>query len=211
MNLYDLLHYRTECLIHKLPLHPYCITDQSVERREDVLKLHQNGLSLCSHHRQDLYSKPSLTGLNFRYDGSFNVNDACPKWVVANTITVHMMCEVCRERPIIKPRSMGFTTLMQLQENQYFYTFELIGYEKHGTYRGQLEHEILKHNRDGRFYHVDAYIQTGHAACRIGTCEGTDSLDKMLKGFINLNVPSLSKMESLDQIVEKMKLYTLFS
>lgn len=209
MNIQELFDYRSRCLVHSQALKPYCPDVPTT--RKDSIKIHQRGLSLCSHHKQDIYGKPSLTGLNFRYDGTFDKNDACPPWVINNTLRVYMICDYCVAQPIHKTRSMGYTTLMQIRENQYYYTFELVGNEKTGTYEGLLEHEILKYTHEGKFYHIDAYLQTGHASVRMGSCDGNVSLDKMLNGFINISVPSLTKMESLEQIVEKMKLYTLFS
>lgn len=216
MILPELLAYRDKCLIHGLPLKPHCYG--GIERKEDVYLYEYKqgeeivrGLSLQTHHRQDIYGKPSLTGLNFKYDGSFYRTDVCPKWVIENTISVSMVCDICNEHPVTKERNLGYTTVMQIKENQYSYSFILSGSARKKTYRGELTHEVLKYTRDGKFYHVDTYLQTGHATVRMGTCESTDTLDMMLKGFMNLSIPSLTKMESVDQIVEKIKLYTLFS
>jgi hypothetical protein len=209
MNIQELIDYRPRCLVHSQALKPHFLDGPKLD--QDKVSLHQRGISLCSHHRQDIYGKPSLTGLNYRYDGAFDRNDACPKWVVNNTIRVYMICDYCFATPIHKARSIGYTTLMQIRESQYYYTFELVGNETTGTYEGLLEHEVLKFTDGEKFYHVDVYLQTGHASVRTGTCDGSASLDRMLKGMINLSIPSLSKMESLEQITDKIKLYTLFS
>jgi len=209
MNLQELLNYRSQCLIHEKRLKPRCYKDSL---RNDKIKVGDGGLSLCSRHYQDTYDNPSLTGLNFRFNGQFDKNDACPKWVIDDTLIVYMSCDLCAEQPILKERDPGASTLMNLKQNSYYYSFALQGLED-GTYQAGLGWESVKYTRDNKFYHVDVDLLNNDARCRMGSCDMSFSLDFMLKGLLTLKVPNfnLNNMRSMDQLTTKMNLYNLFS
>jgi hypothetical protein len=53
----------------------------------------------------------------------------------------------------------------------------------------------------------------GKASCKMGDCRGETTLDQMLNGLMDLDLPNLHMIgiQNTDQLVNKLKLYNLFS
>jgi hypothetical protein len=207
MILKELLAYRTHCLVHKEEMHPYMPSD-----RKERVGLNERGLSLYSHSPWDIYGTPSYTGLTFHWDGTYNRNSACPKWVTDNTLVIYMICDKCKEQPIYKSRSLGMTTLMDVTTTQHYYTFILLG-DGEGNYDGNLDSEKIKYVNNEKFYHVDADLRTHEAQLRVGSSKGSVKLEDMLNGYRNFHAPHIDmrKVTDLDKLIDKIKIYNLFS
>lgn len=198
MTLKELLEYRSKCFIHNLPMKPSCFRSNG-----DQILLTDQGLHLVS---EDLSS-----GLSFHFDGLF-INTTKP--YVSVMIFIYMMCDLCAKEPILKDRypPIGYSSLLNINTNQHRYTFCLQGNDK-GGFDGRLSRESIKYVRDGKFYHVDFDLVDKQGSCKMGSCDMKQTLDDLVSKMMNLHVPvfDASKIQNIDTLVEKLKLYNLFS
>lgn len=215
MNLQEALNYRTTCLIHKTPLKPYCSKEWG-----EKLVLNQYGLHIVEPirlpvHEQDIYAHTNEGGVCFHFDGTYTHNGKPPPWLDRGDYFIaDMMCDKCSKVPITKSRGIGYSTLISIQYTQYVYSF-LLKHDasKENGYKVSPLEEKVKYVRDEKFYHVEADLVSGRADFKMGSCKGTDSLDSMLKGMLSLPVPqfNMQRIRDIDHLVEKVKLYNLFS
>jgi hypothetical protein len=204
MTLKELLEYRSKCLIHGLPMEPSYveISGSHVTLTDDRVNLETDGLNL-----------------NFYFDGIFTGNISDPQVITApqiyNERLIHMICRRCSHqylRQSNKSRTLGASTISDINVNQHYYTFILRGNNK-GSFDGYLSHESVKCVRDGKFYHVDFDLYTKQAVCKMGSCDVKQTLDDLVSKMMNLHVPvfDASRIQNIDTLVEKLKLYNLFS
>jgi hypothetical protein len=195
MTLKELLEYRSKCLIHDLPMKPsyFGSGGSCLTLTDDRLNLETDGLNL-----------------NFYYDGIFTSNIADPQ--TYNERLIHMMCRLCSQQHLHKSRTLGSSTISDINVNQHYYAFILRGNTK-GSFDGHLSHELIKCVRDGKFYHVDFSLTDRRAACKMGSCDMKQTLDDLVLKMMNLHVPvfDASRIQNIDTLVEKLKLYNLFS
>jgi hypothetical protein len=207
MNLQELLGYRTHCVIHgEQALRPYCAGTAM------ILDLNKDGLSL-TFSLLDRKGNTSLSVkteiiLKFNFDGTYQVFDR----QFVGDIIVYMMCDTCKTENFSTPFREG-SSLTSLNQNKYFYNFVLKYSPGEEIYQGNLIGEIIRHTRNNKFYHITKNHVNGETNCKMGTNEPQTTLDNMLKGMLNLKLPSmdLTKIRDIDHLVEKIKLYNLFS
>lgn len=218
MTLLEALGYRSQCLIHDKMLKPCPVGPTD---RADECLVNERGLHLLSHSRWDIRGKPSLTGLGYYFNGNCYRNDVCPAWAKNGCIQIRMICDECRRVPIIKSRGLGFTSLQDLRTVQYFYQFALkakllsddIKEEIVSNYTCELSFEKVKYIQDDKFYHVDSDLTNNETFIKMGTNKGATRLGDLLDTYLDLTVPKLDmkRIETIEQLVDKVKLYNLFS
>jgi hypothetical protein len=195
MNLKEALSYRSKCIIHpESNLHPRSSSPAIIELNKDGLRANPN--------KNAVKSKI----LAFNYDGTFYPpgNYEC---------IVYMQCDECVKTPILKNRSLGFTTLQNISSNYYFYNLMLKSKLNDENFDCYLIGESIKYVQNDKFYHIDFDIKEGKASCKMGDCRGDAILDDMLNGMLSLDLPNLdmSRIWNTEQLVNKLKLYNLFS
>jgi hypothetical protein len=119
-----------------------------------------------------------------------------------------MLCDECNKHPIHNKN----LSLDNFLKSQYYYTFSIYDV-KGGKYDCELETEYAKYIESEKFYHVYIDLKKATSACRIGSCNGKETLAKIIGGINNLKVPHLdiSNMTDIHQLLDKLKLYNLFS
>jgi hypothetical protein len=200
MTLKELLEYRSKCLIHGLPMEPSYveISGSHVTLTDDRFNLETNGLNL-----------------NFYFNGVFAFNIIDPQIITNpqyNERLISMMCRRCSRQHLHKSKTLGSSTISDINVSHHYYTFILRGNNK-GSFDGYLSHESVKCVRDGKFYHVDFDLYTKQAVCKMGSCDVKQTLDDLVSKMMNLHVPvfDASRIQNIDTLVEKLKLYNLFS
>jgi hypothetical protein len=209
MNLQEVLNRRSKCLVHEEPLRP-CIFPPSY--RNDQIRLDESGLHLYSHSQWDTWARPSLTGLGFRYDGTYYRNSVCPSWIQDGALFVYMMCKTCAQIPTREKETLGYISLMEVRTVQYYYSFSLLP-TIDDRYDILLDREKIKYVRDDKFYHIDIDLTTRRAFCGIGSCAGNIIISDMISKMTNIKLPEmdLENVRDIDQLVEKLRIYNLFS
>lgn len=207
MNLQELLDYRKNCMIHSdQPLRPYCAGSAM------ILDVTPEGLSLSfrllDRKGDAVISDKTMKVLEYNFDGTYQVFERS----FIGEILVYMMCDVCkRENPI---STFGeASSLITINWNKYFYGFKLNYVPGAECYQCNLLAEIVRYTRDQKFYHVNKNHVSGEADCKMGKNDPEAILDDMLRGMLNLKLPhmDLTKIRDIDHLVDKIKLYNLFS
>jgi len=192
MNLKDMLSYRGKCIIHnEKDLFPRCMSPSIMEVNEAGIRLR-------------LDKNVSSPVMIFNFDGTFSSPCTC---------IIYMQCDECVKRPINKNRGIGLSTLNEMYSNYYFYNFALKAEEGDDFFECRPIAESIKYVIDDKFYHLDFDILANSGYCKMGDCRGDTSLNDMLKGLLSLDLPNLdmSRIQNVDQLVNKLKLYNLFS
>lgn len=190
-----MLSYRSKCIIHtSLDLHPRSSSPAIMELTKDGVRINPN--------KNAIKSKI----LAFNYDGTYYPTGDYE-------CVVYMQCDECTKIPTLKSRGLGFTALDNIYNNCYFYNFIISSSFEDNTFSCSLIEESIKYMKDDRFYHLNFNINDGEAHCTIGNCGGEIILTQMIEGLLYLDLPSLdmSRIKNVDQIINKLKIYTLFS
>jgi hypothetical protein len=200
MNLQELVNHRSTCLIHQAPMTPFSFN------KGLALDVIEEGLLVV-----ELADQPPYKKAVFRYNGTFTKDKGMNK-VFRAPFFVMMACEKCQCAPIHKSRGLGHTTLLDIKSIHHYYSFSLMA-DAQGNYDGHLNNETLKYHKEDKFYHLDVDLQTKHANFKMGTNAGYDILEHLLEGFMSIDIPNLdvTRITSLDQMIDKFKLYNLFS
>lgn len=206
MNLTDILKQRQNCFIHNELMEPFSFNSRL------ALDIFEDGLMVIELEKQPPYKKAQ-----FKTDGTFHKDKGMSKHFRSPFLVI-MACPKCRFSPITQERdgrslgSFGFSSLIDIRRVQHYYSFDLFA-DAAGTYDGNLGKETIKYYKDDKFYHLDVDLKTKQANFKMGTCVGTDMLEHLLDGLLDLNVPNFdtSRITSIDQMIEKFKLYNLFS
>jgi hypothetical protein len=207
MNLQELLSYRKCCMIHSdRPLRPYCAGTAM------ILDMTPAGLSLSfrllDRKADAVLSDKTMKILEYNFDGTYQIFDRS----FIGEIIVYMMCDTCKqENPISTFRDQ--TSLITLNSNKYFYNFKLDKVSDSELYDGHLIGEVVRYTRNKKFYHLNKNHVSGEADCKMGSSDLNAILDDMLRGMLNLKLPSmdLTRIRDIDHLVDKIKLYNLFS
>jgi hypothetical protein len=173
------------------------------------LSITQNdgGLKIRSGHKDGVY-------LNFGFDGKYERNKRNYK-IYAGPVYIQKRCNF---HPLIgkgsipvilKPRSIGIatgTTLDNMTDTSCQYEFSLFG-DSQGNYGANMTAEYLYWHDDKEFWHVNTYFSPGY------TMLYHASFEQKLDDVLRLKIPAanLKNVKNKDQLIEKMKLYTLFS
>lgn len=201
MNLKDILDHRKTCLIHNEPMEPYAF-------RTDVSMVEvDQGLLVIELDKMEAPYKKAI----FNHDGTFSKDKGMGR-IFKSPLVVHMCCSECKRTPIHKSRGLGITTLLDIRSVHHYYTFTLMA-DAEGNYDGNLGNEIVRYWKDNKFYHLDVDLSSKKANFKMGTNAGTDILERLLEGLLDLTVPNFDpkKLTSVEQMIEKFKLYNLFS
>lgn len=219
MNLQEILNYREHCIYCERPL---------VMRIKEYPKLsitqNDEGIRIRSGHKNGVR-------LSFKFDGTYERNKRNYK-IHAGPVRI---IKRCNAHPLLsqqitpsgngkiiklKSRSVGATT-MSSAINSYFgsslnslkttvcqHEFHLFG-DSQGNYACNMTREFLYWYDDKEFWHVDTYFGTDSSQLYHSSFE--NSLDDLLRGGMNLPALNLKNVKNKDQLIEKLKLYTLFS
>lgn len=200
-NLKELLSYRKKCLIHGKPLRPVLPSG---------LKFHlskgQLSLSILRGQKKDSV----LCNLTFNADGTYSCTKDCFKYI-DNSVYFYMVCDDCQLVSIEENRAL--TSLGNIRDVQYFYTFNLTANPKSDKYDSELGKEEIKYCTDNKFYHTVVNLKDKSAVCEMGRCAGPDTLHEIWESLLVVKVPQLNmeKIKKLEQYLDKMKLYAVFS
>jgi len=173
--------------------------------RNIPVMIDEYGIHLISHERQNI----TAACLSYLWDGSYNKYFGCPEWIINNSINVYMICDICAKKQF-KKIAVGHSTIPSIKENVYFYSFVLVG-DNFNNFDGELGWEIVRHTSGGKFYHMDTQLSDNSISYRMGNIN--DTLDYLLKSMISIQVKdvNVSYIKSIDQLINKMKLYGVFS
>lgn len=218
MNLQEILNYRKSCLIHKNEsLKPHIYFFQSfvfftnIQITEDSLIVRNNNPSMMNFeaikNSKNMKEIEDETTLIFKFDGTY-AKPSGELQELAGPVTFHMVCNECNKNPVHSKH----LSLDNFLTTQYYYTFTLFDQEN-GQYKGVLESEYAKYIENDKFYHVHMNLKEATSACRVGSCNGTETLGTIIDGINRIEVPNLNtaNMKDIYQLVDKLKLYVLFS
>jgi len=210
MNLLSALNYHTKCLIcqHELETKSPELAGITITPQDDGLLV------------QAVLRKIAVI---FRYDGTY---EKLPYFgdLYLKPLRVLRECPVCipaivvdgQKTPIkLKSRALGPTTLFDVESLRFCYEFELFGTpypNQHikGNYSVSIVREDIKYNNDNSFYQL-LTNEENESSLWYGP-KGVSDEDWYSK-TCRLTVPSIdtSGLDNIDQLINKMKVYNLFS
>jgi hypothetical protein len=203
MNLQEILSYRKNCLIHSLPM--------QIMNSPTRIKLPGKTTKVTLIPEGFLYDKKRI----FNYDGTCTpLHNELPN-SVPFPWTLAMICAECAKTPIHNYASDGRTSPENIKHSVHFYTFNInlvvrtpmpIIYECHPGL------EIIKYTIKNKFYHLTGTIGGGKALFATGFLDRA-TIQQLADSAFILNTPQFnpSRIHSLDQMVEKIQIYSLFS
>lgn len=204
MKLQELLDYRSTCLIHNLPMKMWSEPDKKANRKSP-LECIRTSEGLVMHH-------PNDPGEVFGFDGTHisrsNIFDKLKiSWIVG------VMCEQCHKVPTHKFMGRTVPSLDNIKLQVHFYTFNLLPQEGGDEYKCLPGMEIIKHFDGDKFYHMTGHVGGGTAAFNMGNLVMEDTLDQLIGSTSIIKVPKFNPavITSIAQMMEKMKIYNLFS
>ncbi len=201
MNLQEILSYRSDCLICSRPL-------KFKIKKYPKLSINQTdeGLLIQSENKNGVY-------LLLKYDGTYDRNKRNYK-IYSNPIFIEKVCsQHMRGEPdtVMTTYRGGSvnavdTSLGNLKELAYSYTFTVLG-DSERNYDAHLHQEVAHFNNYEAFWHVNTrfYAKTSsifHAGW-----------GQKINEVMHLTLPSidLRNVHNPEQLISKIKLYTLFS
>lgn len=216
MKLQEALNYRSTCFIHQQPMRLYVRPEM---RTYDIeYQQTENGISLW---RKG--NKP-LAGAQLNFDGTFFINRNQSNLsrflnnssVFGNELKIGMMCQQCRSvAHINKGMERGELSLSNIRSSVHFYTF-LLHFQSDnlsGNYNCSWGIEAILYHSEGKLYHLSGSIGGGPAAFHMGNCNSKMKVGKIIDSLFSLQTPQFdpSRLQTLEQMVEKIKIYNLFS
>lgn len=128
-------------------------------------------------------------------------------------LTLGKMCEKCYAVPITKHHSTGVTTLENIRYPVHYYTFDIIPGDEANKYECVPGIECIKYRTDEKFYHLAAKLGGGETSFQMGFLHSDTIIQQLLDSLYNLKVPyfNSANIKSVDQLINKMKIYNLFS
>jgi hypothetical protein len=164
------------------------------------------GLKIWSGHKSGIY-------LFFKNDGTFDRNKRDYK-IHSEPVHIQKHCptHILKEGPItvikgnppyIRARD---TTLDNLRELACQYEFFLFG-DSEGNYVTSLHSEFLHYNTSEAFWHLNTWF--GSDATRVYYGEFYQKINEMLR--LKLPATNAKNIQSAEQLISKIKMYTLFS
>lgn len=202
MNLLEAIHHRDDCVICGKPMKIKLIN--STYRNKLTINVTDEGLKIRSGHKDGVY-------LNFKFDGSYERNKRNYK-IYTSPVFIEKMCNLHphgSEQPIIRkvrsPVTVG-STIDNLKELSCHFSFTLFG-DSSGQYDVSLHTEKIHYFNHEEFWHVNVWYNSDHTA--IHNAKFDDKLEKMLT--LRLPAVDLKNVKNIEQLIDKVKLYTLFS
>lgn len=213
MNLTEILQYRTTCLVHSKPMLPKCL-DQGAKK----IQIQENGIKVVLN--TDVYKSKATFFIFFNFDGTVDYNAQAAITRFRTPLYFLMQCEDCATMPIGvtvaagkgTKRLNGATSLREVRRQQHFYSFD-IQVRADNTFTCIPEQEVIRYHRDNKFYHMSANLIDGSAKFKMGNCNSSEIINQLLSSLMKLEVPKFdpSTIKSIDQMVEKIQIYNLFS
>ena len=214
MNLQEILSYRDRCILCDRPM---------VMRIKEYPKLsitqNDEGLRIRSGHKDGVR-------LSFGFDGKYERNKRNYK-IHAGPVFIQKRCQF---HPLygmhvtapgngklikLKSRSVGLTTITNfgttldsLKDLTCQYGFTLFG-DSQGNYDANLTTDFIYWHDDKEFWHVNTYFSSGYTQIYHSTYE--DTVDDVMRTRLQIPAVNLKNVKNKDQLIEKLKLYTLFS
>lgn len=191
MNFKEILNYRSQCLICQSAMVNLCdgSSDQLKETPEGFLSKSGNTL--------------------LKYDGTFVCKSEL--WRNIQDLSVDRVCSKCKLEIKIKSRSVGCTTLSQTTLNNirdracgYRFTISL---SDDKTYNIYLDKEFYRYHNDQEFYHIDTDFINNISHLTYGKFK--DKVEDVKK--LTLPKIDLSNIKDMNQYIDKMRLYIVFS
>lgn len=112
----------------------------------------------------------------------------------------------------------GITNINNVKDQIHLYTFHVDPVMKlslldDSTLQITADKEVIKCHRDNKFYHMSATLGGGEAIFKMGNCASETLVQQLLDSLMSLKIPYFdpARIQSIDQLIEKIKLYTLFS
>jgi hypothetical protein len=203
VNLKEALDYRNKCFI--------CQTDMEIKSPDLAgvnMYVKENGLFVSAQHNE--YS------VHFKYDGTYK---KMKKWnsLYAKPLLVLKECPICypfiksngkKVKVKYKSRTLGITTLSQLKDFSCTYSFELFGDDR-GNFDTIMDSETIRFHDDINFYHLDTSFKDNVTTTFLsGPLNATE-----IKELFQLTIPgvNLSKINDKESLINKLKLYNVFS
>ena len=158
--------------------------------------------------------KTDVCVVRFSFNGTYIQATERPNWMDTpiDTLQIHMICNECAKQPINRRGRLGDVTLDELLNIQHYYTFLLrqMGYNKYSVLPGVEE---IRYHDSGKFYHLGISLDDKHAKGTIGSCEFGSSINTVLQTMITLKIPkfNIEKIQTLEQYMDKMRMYCLMS
>jgi hypothetical protein len=214
MNLQEILSYRERCLHCARPL---------VMRIKEYPKLsitqNDGGLAIRSGHKDGVR-------LSFGFDGKYERNKRNYK-IHAGPVHIQKRCQFHPLRGMhvttpsngkiikLKSRSVGATTMTNfgttldsLRDTTCQYGFTLFG-DSQGNYDVNLTTDFVYWHDDKEFWHVNTYFATGFTQVYHSTYGNT--MEDLLRNRLEIPAINLKSVTNAEQLLQKLKLYTLFS
>lgn len=201
MNLQEILNYRSCCLICNRPLkfkikkYPKLSVGQTEE-----------GLKIQSANKNGVF-------LFLKYDGTYERNKRNYK-IYSNPLFIEKICthHMRGEPHTIMTTYRGGSTnavdtsLGNLRETAYSYMFTILG-DSEKNYDAHLHQEVTHYSDYEAFWHVNTrfYDKTS----TVYHAEWGKKLSEVM--YLKLPAINLKSVQNVDQLISKIKLYTLFS
>jgi hypothetical protein len=201
MNLKEILDYRNNCLICNRPL-------KFKIRKYPKLSISQTdeGLKIQSENKNGVY-------LLLKYDGTYDRNKRNYK-IYSNPIFIDRTCpHHMRGEPdtVVTAYRGGVgnavdTSLGNLRELAYSYQFTVLG-DANKNYDAHLHQEIAHYYDHESFWHINTRFYAKMSSVFHA------EWGQKLSAILHLNLPSidLKNIRNVEQMISKVKLYTLFS
>lgn len=224
MNLQEALVYRTECLIHKRDLQPHCISPRACKVEKQVQGIELAIPEVVRRHRELVHY------LTLNYDGTWQQESGLDIMSLRLTsvgaigkvkgsganLRLLMLCPECDDYGAAAGSFAGrlltpvAPDLQRLQKHTHNYTI-LVSSTQDNNFECEIDSETFHYTKDGKFYQVISR-PGGPAAFRMGFC-GLDTTLSKMEDSLNLEVPGFdfTKVKEIDRLIEKIKIYNLFS
>jgi len=206
MNLQEILSYRDRCIHCDRPL------TMRIEKYPK-LSITQNdgGLRIRSGHKDGVY-------LNFGFDGKYERNKRNYK-IYAGPVFIQKRCNFhplmdnASIPVLLKTRTVGATTMAYngttLDSTRNLtcqYQFTLFG-DSQGNYDAKMHAEFLYWHDDDEFWHVNTWF--GRDSTQLYHARYEHTIGDVMR--LAIPAANLKNVKNKDQLIEKIKLYTLFS
>ena len=182
------------------------------------LEITDRGLEVFAKNRfgykKGKFVKTDMCIARFSFNGTCIQASERPNWMDTpiDTLQIHMICKECAKQPINGRGRLGDITIDELWNIQHYYSFSLqqVGRNSYSVLPGA--EEIRYHDND-KFYHLGVSLGDKHAKGSIGSCDRKQTLGAVLDTMIVLNIPQFNyeKIQTLEQYVDKMRMYCLMS
>jgi hypothetical protein len=207
MNLQEMLNHRTTCLVHNKPMTNCVYIGNGGPFKVKNVKILEHGIEvLCCASINHEYTK-----ITFGKDGKISSEHPINIPTIQKAFRFAVGCEDCNLILVKTDLGSGATTLSNIRHQNNYYVFDLCKGEE--LFSGTLLMEVIKYNDGNKFYHVSANLLDGSAQFKMGSCHGETVIEQLLSSLMHIDAPKFdpTKITSLEQLVQKIKLYNLLS